>query len=84
MPAVNSFQVQETYMTKYEKFDRLIRELEITGSELKKNWNSDASAVFCSSLDDSIHYIRKMTERFRDDPAMKTEEKKSALSDFSF
>jgi len=84
MPAVSLFQVQETYMTKYEKFDRLIRELEITGSELRKNWDSDASAVFCSSLDDSVHYIRKMTERFRDDPAMKKEEKKSALSDFSF
>lgn len=71
-------------MTKYEKFDRLIRELEVISGEIRKNWDSDASGIFCTSLDDSVHYIRKMTERFRDDPAMKAEEKKSALSDFSF
>lgn len=72
-------------MNRYEKFERIIKELELINEETERNWNSESARIFCSSLADSVAYIRKVTESLKDSPSMKEEERKeSALSGFSF
>lgn len=74
---------QETYMNRYDNFERLLREVQLINDEIKKNWSSDSAGIFCSFLDDSVQYMKKVTEGCRDE-LEKSDSGRSSLSGFSF
>lgn len=77
--------MQESFMNRYEKFEQLIKEIRIINDEIRKNWTSEASGLLCSSFDDSLHYIEKITDSFRDTlENCQADNSESSLSDFSF
>jgi len=72
-------------MNSYEKYEQLIAELSVINEEIRKNWVSESSGIFTSSFDDSVRYIKKITERFRSTLEKKdTVSDEESLSDFSF
>ena len=86
-------QTQYTVLAKLKQLRYYVKQLtpllkesmELINEETERNWNSESGRVFCSSLADSVTYIRKVTDSLKDSPSMKEEERKeSALSGFSF
>lgn len=71
-------------MNGYGSFERIISGIQLINDEIKKNWKSEAGDLFCSSFDDSIRYIKKKTESFRETPEGAENGGRSELSDFSF
>ena len=71
-------------MNGYGNFERIISELQLINDEIKKNWKSEAADLFCSSFDDSIKYIKKKTDSFRETPEGAENTHRNELSDFSF
>lgn len=71
-------------MNRNDKFERLIKEITLISDEIKKNWRSESADLFCNAFDDSVKYIKKVTENCRENSESDEEKKSSPLSDFSF
>ena len=72
-------------MNSYEKYQQLLREVQIIIDEAEKNWSSESSGFLVASFGESLQYIRRITDGFRDTLEQQdSNPEKSSLSDFTF
>lgn len=70
-------------MNRYEKYDQIIKKLMLVKEDIRKNCKSEAADLLVSSFDDSIGYIKKITENCRE-TLENSEASEDTLSGFSF
>lgn len=72
-------------MNRYEKFEQLIKRTELAAEEIRKSWKSESAELFLTSFDDSVEFVKKMTDSVRDELERENvSEDRETLSGFSF
>lgn len=71
-------------MNREDRFETMLEEMALISDEIKKIWRSETSDMFCKAFDDSLAYIGRATENYRESCEGREKAPGSPLSDFSF